>query len=192
MRVEKEENREALKDMIRAIDESSRAAGQMLDHAMVTLRTDSLIKSQLDLNQSTAELIGRMAPAAELRDIRIEEGALEKIAFFGDPILVQSALRNVLDNAIKFAPAQSVIRLSTSTANGMAIASIEDRGTGFPRAYLDSYVERFTRGENAIGIVGSGLGLTIASDVVKAHGGLLEIKHLEGGGACVSLYFSLG
>lgn len=192
MRVEKEENREALKDMIRAIDESSRAAGQMLDHAMVTLRTDSLVKSDLDLNQIGRELIDRMTPAAELRDIRLVEHSEAQVALRGDPILVQSALRNVIDNAIKFAPDLSDVTLRIGIANGMAFARVEDRGTGFPSADLDSYVERFTRGENAVGIVGSGLGLTIASDVAKAHGGHLEIKNLEGGGACVSLYFSLG
>lgn len=191
MRVEKEENREALKDMIRAIDESSRAAGQMLDHAMVTLRTDSLVKSDLDLNQIVLELVERMTPAAELRDISLATQTEEQVSFLGDPILVQSALRNLLDNAIKFAPDLSVIVLSTGTSNGMAFASIEDQGAGFPTAGLETIAERFTRGENAEGIVGSGLGLTIASDVVKAHGGYLDIKNLDGGGACVSLYFSL-
>ena len=56
---------------------------------------------------------------------------------------------------------------------------------------IATIVNRFSRGQNADGIVGSGLGLTIASDVVKAHGGMLEIENTQEAGACVSLYFSL-
>ena len=191
MRVEKDDNREALKDMIRAIDESSRTAGQMLDHAMVTLRADSLVKSNLDLNQIAKELVERMTPAAELRDISLEAIAEADVSFSGDPILVQSALRNVLENAIKFAPDFSTITLQIEVAEHTAIARVKDQGEGFPKAEINTLVERFTRGENADGVIGSGLGLTIASDVVRAHGGHLDIENLEEGGACVSLYFSL-
>ena len=191
MRVEKDDNREALKDMIRAIDESSRAAGQMLDHAMVTLRTDSLVKSHLDLNQIAIELVERMTPAAELRDISLELITDAEVSFLGDPVLVQSVLRNVFENAIKFAPDFSTITLQIGMAEQKAIACVKDQGEGFPKAEINTLVERFTRGENADGVIGSGLGLTISSDVVRAHGGHLDIENLEEGGACVSLYFSL-
>ena len=50
-RVEKEENRQALRAMVRAIDESSRAAGQLLDHAMITFRADHLERESIDLER---------------------------------------------------------------------------------------------------------------------------------------------
>jgi len=56
-RVDKEENRVALKQMIRAVDESSRAAGQLLDHAMVAFRTDHLERSKLDLRAIIEEIV---------------------------------------------------------------------------------------------------------------------------------------
>jgi two-component system sensor histidine kinase TctE len=49
-------------------------------------------------------------------------------------------------------------------------------------------IERFKRGENVEGIIGSGLGLTIVHEVIQAHKGKLEIKNLVGGGACVSFF----
>lgn len=191
MRVDKEENRAALKDMIRAIDESSRAAGQMLDHAMVTLRTDSLVKTELRLTAIAQEIVERMTPTAELRDIEISLDAGQDVSFFGDPVLIQSALRNVLDNALKFSPPDSRISIKTKADGSHACVAICDQGSGFPKSDQDQLVKRFSRGDNAADIVGSGLGLTIASDVANAHGGELKIQNNEGRGACVTLYFSL-
>ena len=191
MRVDKEENRIALKDMIRAIDESSRAAGQMLDHAMVTLRTDSLVRSQLNLTEIISELVERMSPTAELRDIRITTQFLDDLVFAGDPVLIQSALRNVLDNAFKFSPAESTVAITVAQRNGRAIVTVQDAGIGFPKENVDNLVDRFARGDNSDGVIGSGLGLTIASDVAKAHGGEIAIENNKGSGACVTLSFSL-
>jgi len=53
---------------------------------------------------------------------------------------------------------------------------------------IESLTERFRRGGNTEGVVGSGLGLTIAADVLAAHGGRLDLRNAaEGGGACVTL-----
>ena len=63
---------------------------------------------------------------------------------------------------------------------------MNDTGPGFNSDEPSKLIERFQRGENVEGIIGSGLGLTIAYEVVEAHKGHLEIKNLIGGGACVS------
>jgi len=63
------------------------------------------------------------------------------------------------------------------------------KGPGFPPKDLDNLTMRFTRGQNSNGIVGSGLGLTIAKDVANAHGAKLQLSNHEKGGACVTLLF---
>lgn len=191
MRVEKEENRAALKDMIRAIDESSRAAGQMLDHAMVTLRTDSLVRTETDLGVLIAEFVERISPTAELRDIHFDLQIDDETKIMCDPVLVQSALRNIVDNALKYSPEESLVRIVAGRAGPHVKISVYDEGPGFPGQDLEALVSRFVRGQNVDGIVGSGLGLTIASDVAKAHGGKIEITNNDRRGACVALYFSL-
>ena len=188
LRVEKEENRAALKDMIRAIDESSRAAGQMLDHAMVTLRADSLEKRDVNLTSVVHELVERMSPAAELREVEIKEKLTKDLSVSGDPILIQSALRNILENALKFSPAGGEITLEVKPEENNAVVTIQDQGIGFPDDNLEKLTERFKRGVNAYGTIGSGLGLTIASDVAKAHNGTIYIRNNSGAGACVTLY----
>ena len=122
-RVDREENRASLREMIRAIDESSRAAGQLLDHAMVSLRADQLELEPLDLNALVVELVDRLRPVAELKDmeIRLETGA--RGAIMGDTILIQNAVRNLLDNAIKYAPSETRIAVTT-TSDGLSLIHI--------------------------------------------------------------------
>ena len=81
----------------------------------------------------------------------------------------------------------------TTTSDGTtATLTIHDEGIGFPEADTTPLRGRFTRGTNATGVVGSGLGLTIADEVARAHGGHLAMSNNEGGpGACVSLSFPL-
>ena len=72
-----------------------------------------------------------------------------------------------------------------------AEVSVKDTGPGFPADELEQLPKRFARGKNALAVVGSGLGLTIAKEVVEAHGGTLQISNNPRGGACVSLLFPL-
>ena len=191
-RVEKDENRASIREMIRAIDESSRAAGQMLDHAMVTLRTDHLEQEIVDLNALSAEMVDRLRPLAELRDIELVLNSQDGANTVGDAILIQSALRNVLDNAIKYSPSESTITLSVSLEPGIVRLTAQDEGIGFPSTDTEGLKGRFARGTNVEGVIGSGLGLTIADEVARAHGGGLTIENNQrGSGACVTLSFPL-
>lgn len=187
-KLRKPEHKQAIREMIRAIDESSRSAGQMLDHAMVTFRTDSLAQDDLDLTEIMQETCDRLAPTAELRDIAIRRDIpTGPVRFRGDGILLQSALQNILDNAVKYSPDDSQITARLVNGAGLRL-SISDQGRGFGDADLGQLTGRFARGANVADIVGSGLGLTIADEVARAHGGQLEItRNTEGSGACVSL-----
>ncbi|WP_347817927.1 sensor histidine kinase N-terminal domain-containing protein [uncultured Planktomarina sp.] len=193
--LEKSKNKTALREMIRAIDESSRSAGQLLDHAMVNFRADQFQTEAIDLRKLMAETVERLSPTAELKDISIitqDQGG--DFDFDGDPILLQNALRNILDNAIKYSPADSDITVALARDAHNHILSFTDQGRGFAGANLSDHLQRFKRGTNVHDIVGSGLGLTIVDEVARAHGGRVEITNhtdLEGGGACVSLYLPL-
>ena len=184
-RVDREENRQALRAMVRALDESSRAATQLLDHAMITFRADHLERQPLDLAALAGDLVQRLSPIAEMKDLELRLEGEAPVACAGDPILLQNALRNLIDNAVKFSPAESVISIRV-TADPPAVA-VCDRGPGFPEDEIGDLAQRFRRGRNAGGIIGSGLGLTIASDVARAHGGTLTLLNRKGGGACACL-----
>jgi two-component system, OmpR family, sensor histidine kinase TctE len=187
MRVERDENRQALRAMIRAIDESSRAAGQLLDHAMVTFRGDQLDRQDIDLVTVCSEIVDRLTPVADMKDLELLLDSDGPVPIKGDPILIQNAVRNLVDNALKYSTAESAIHISVSANPGPTI-TVTDQGIGFPQDQIDILSLRFQRGNNVHDTVGSGLGLTIANDVAEAHGGWLELKNKEEGGACAVLH----
>ena len=186
--IDKPRNRKNLKEIIRAIDESSRAAGQLLDHAMVTFRADNLALEKVNICQLINDTVDRLSPLADLRDISLEVELLHQASVLGDPILLQNALYNIIDNAIKYSPIDSKVVTTVSSIDKNIQISVNDTGPGFNSGEPSKLIERFQRGENVEGIIGSGLGLTIVHEVVEAHKGHLEIKNLVGGGACVSFF----
>ena len=191
-RVERDENREALREMIRAIDESSRAAGQLLDHAMVTFRTEHLVAESFDFQARVDELGTRLRPIAELKEIDLNWQLGAPLLIKGDAILIQNAVRNLIDNAIKYSPTESSIKLTLSERHSGVALELMDQGRGFLDDEFKLLTDRFVRGSNAQDTIGSGLGLTIADDVANAHGGSLELKNnTEGVGACVTFYLPL-
>ncbi|KZK75823.1 Sensor protein QseC [Pseudovibrio sp. Ad13] len=189
-RVERPENRAALKEMIRAIDESSRAAGQLLDHAMVSFRTDHLEVKEINLLDLAEETLERLRPLAEMQDKTLSSHGEEPPPISGDAILIQNALSNILDNAIKYAPQGEDVQVIVTSEDKWVVLSVYDQGPGFAPEDIDQLTERFSRGKNAEDTVGSGLGLTIAEEVTQAHGGHLKLSNRKNvRGACVSFYF---
>lgn len=186
-RVEHSENRKALQSMVRAIDESSRAAGQLLDHAMVTFRAENLEMSRVDLVELLRELVQSMSPVAEMKDILITTEIDGPVTLQGDAILLQNALRNLIDNAFKYAPAETCVTVRVSSAPRLAV-SVADEGQGFAADEIEMLTGRFVRGKDTDNMVGSGLGLTIAQEVASAHGGEMTLSNTAEGGACVTLY----
>jgi len=185
--IDDETERARLRRMIRAVDESSRSAGQLLDHATVAFRADDLARDRLDLAELARQTVEALEPTAAMRDIEIRLHA-EPAEVEGDAILLDNALRNVLDNAIKYSPEDTAIELRIARRDGGARISVIDEGPGLGDGPVDELTDRFRRGGNVEGIVGSGLGLTIANDVLRAHGGRLELgEDPERRGACVSL-----
>ena len=188
-RVEKEENRQAVREMIRAVDESSRTAGQLLDHAMVSVRTDNLARESIQLDELIVDVANRLHPISELRDLEIVAKKLERTKIQGDPILVQNAIQNILDNAVKYTDADTEITVQLDHSEGFAHVHVRDQGSGFDATEIDRLLQRFERGRNADRIVGSGLGLTIVDDIMRAHRGHITLTNNSGVGACVTLSF---
>ena len=187
-RVDKEENRRALRSMIRAIDDCSRSAGQLLDHAMIMFRANQLECSEVDLVDMVQDIVVRMTPLAEMKDVDLRFVSDDQVTISGDSVLLQNAIKNLIDNAMKYSPAESEICLSVR-GGANPYLEVRDEGPGFFTDEIDLLTGRFTRGRNSTGTIGSGLGLTIAKDVAIAHGGQIKLSNNRDGGACVTFSF---
>jgi two-component system sensor histidine kinase TctE len=185
--------RARLQGMIRAVDESARSAGQLLDHATVLYRADRQAAAPVDLRALVQAQVERFRPTADLRDIALalEDRAPTPFVTRGDAVLIEAALRNLLDNALKYSPGDSRVTVRLSAAGKSASIAVLDRGPGLQGADPAALIARFQRGPGVGGIVGSGLGLTIVAEVAAATGGTFHLTDRDGGGACATLLLPL-
>lgn len=186
--VKSEEEKQSLRRVIRAVDESSRSAGQLLDHATVAFRAEDLDRRLLDMAELTRSVVNGLSPTADMKDITFAL-TTQPAPVRGDAILLETALRNILDNAIKYSGPDTTVTIDVSQTAQQVRLSVSDQGKGIGAAQVTHLTKRFQRGENVDGIVGSGLGLTIAEEVMQAHGGSLTLHNItqKGCGTCVLL-----
>jgi len=107
-------------------------------------------------------------------------------AISGDASLLDIALRNLLDNALRYTPVGSTIRIVLRQTGGTCSLQVSDNGPGVPAAALERLGERFFRGGQAAGN-GNGLGLAIVARIVELHGATLLAENLPQGGFSVTL-----
>ncbi len=98
------------------------------------------------------------------------------LPIFGDRDMLQQAVANLLDNALKFSPPGSTIRLAAGASGRMLEISVSDQGPGIPPEDRARATERFFRGETARSTPGSGLGLSLVQAVAVLHGGTLRLE----------------
>jgi signal transduction histidine kinase len=129
----------------------------------------------LDVAPLLADVAELYGAVAEENGIALTVQAPERLPAFGDRELIQQAVANLVDNAVKFSPAGSAVRLSaTQMPTGVEIA-VADQGPGIPEADRARAAERFFRGESARNTPGSGLGLALVQAVAQLHGGGLRL-----------------
>jgi signal transduction histidine kinase len=101
----------------------------------------------------------------------------------GDQKLLFQAFSNLLSNAIKYSPDGSLIKISATAEPGWISVAIEDRGVGIPEKDVERLFERYFRGSNVSGIVGTGVGLYLVKTVIDLHGGEIAVESREGKGS---------
>ena len=117
----------------------------------------------------------------------------EKLLVLETPaVLIERVLSNLLENAAKYTPAGSTIRLTAATANKDLLVSVTDNGPGLPKGQEEAIFEKFTRGERESATSGVGLGLAICRAIVEAHKGKIWAENNPAGGARFSFTLPLG
>jgi two-component system sensor histidine kinase TctE len=181
------DQRQRIRRMIRSADECARSAGQLLEHATILYRAEQPDPSELDLAALTARLVDRFRTIAEMRDMEIAlDLPDDPCPIRADAVLVEAALRNLLDNAVKYAPSDTTIHVSLTRIGDHLRFRLRDHGPGIGGAATTDLVRRFQRGAGSETIVGAGLGLTIVQEVADAMGGIFTITDAEGGGTCAT------
>jgi len=169
------------REMAGAVIEESDRLVDMINTMLEIARTDSgivrLAGESLDLSAIVREAVDLFSPLAEDRGGAIQLELPENpVLVAGDIGRLQRAVANVLDNAIKYSAEGGIVKLVLKSGNGRANLLISDRGPGISEADMPRVFDRFYRAEKSRTTAGSGLGLSLALAIVRAHGGDISVK----------------
>jgi two-component system, OmpR family, sensor kinase len=138
--------------------------------------------TELDLAtllRDVCQLHREMVPAAEI----VERFGDATMPIVGDAKLLFQVFSNLLANAVKYSPNGGAIVVEAAAIANEAAVSVIDRGIGIPAGDLSRLFERYYRGGNVSGIVGTGVGLYLVKTAVDLHKGRIEVASQEGIGS---------
>jgi len=119
----------------------------------------------------------------------------EEFDFFGSPFGIETLIKNLVENAVKYTPRNGKIRISVSKLDDDARIIIEDSGPGIPPEHQERIFDRFYRvggDRNSSSVQGSGLGLSIVKNIVDLHEGKIEASNSKQlGGLMITVYLPL-
>lgn len=172
-----------LRAALQSAAESTARLSRLTDGLLLLARADegqvALKAEQTDVADVLDQVAGRFGVRADA----------EPLVISADPLRLEQALSNLVDNALRHGGAEVV--LTARQRNGEVEIHVVDGGAGFPPDFLDRAFDRFSRAD-AAKPDGSGLGLAIAATIARAHGGAAYAANRPGGGADVWLALPVG
>lgn len=174
-----EERARLLDDLESEAEELTRLIDEVLQLAVDERRDEPVEDLRL------GEVVARVAERAAQRSGRRIDVSVDDTVVSGQPLALERAVGNLVENALKFDPAGPV----EVSCSGGAV-EVADRGPGIAPEDLPHVFDRFYRADAARSRPGSGLGLAIVADVVGRHGGQVHARRRDGGGAVVGFTLS--
>ncbi len=175
---------------IRSILEQCARLEALLGDLLTLSRLDSRQQRQprpeaLDLARLTRRAVEVLAPRARKAEIELAVRAPEELPVVGEHDELERLLLNLIENAIKYTRPGGEVSVSLEEQGPEAVIEVRDTGIGIPEDALDRVFERFYRVDKgrARDQGGTGLGLSIVKNVVRSHGGKVEVESRLGSGS---------
>lgn len=151
--------------------------------------------SRLTFREERLDLVAELTEAVIIVDQRAKRLGItvnyteppEMIAICGDKGRIRQVFANLFDNAIKYSKQGGSIEVSVSKEGAAAAVVIRDHGCGIPAADIPKLTTRFYKASNAT--TGSGIGLSVVSEIMNLHGGSIKIESTVGEGTAITLVF---
>jgi heavy metal sensor kinase len=182
------------KNSLAAILEASKLMSEIVQKLLTLARLGAdkveLNIENRDLGEIINEAAGLLRPLAVQKGITINRSPNERYIISGDRAALLELFANIIGNAIKYNVPQGKIDISIKKDQGFIVTEVQDTGIGIPEKDLDKVFDRFYRVDKSRSKEsgGTGLGLGICEEIVKLHGGMIEIKSKAGVGTTVSIY----
>jgi PAS domain S-box-containing protein len=172
-------------ELIKVVGEQSGRLHRILEQVLVTQRLDSghlgLERRAFDVSERVEGVAATARAWPETRPMEVE--APGEIAAEGDPGLFEQVLVNLLDNAVKYSPPDTTIRVGVERLRASARVTVADEGPGVPAGEHDRIFEKFFRldPDQTEGTTGTGLGLYISRELVRRMHGAIGLLPSERG-----------
>ena len=185
-------NRAEYEELLTEILEESESLQVLVNQLLLLSETETerlkVDKQRVPFHELVERAVDMFSGVAEYHDIRLKCPELSPVEVEGNAQHLRQVIYNLLDNALKFTPAQGIVTvtLQCHEATRTAILTVQDSGPGIPVDELPHVFERFFRGHrtrSAIEKKGTGLGLSICQAIVRAHDGTLEVDSQLGKGS---------
>jgi two-component system, OmpR family, sensor histidine kinase BaeS len=174
-------------------DEVLRLA-RMVDDLQTLAAADAaaleLARQPCDLADIAATATDSLAAQFDVAGLTLTRN-IRSAPVLADPRWLPHVVTNLLTNALKYTPAGGIVTIDCSQADGRAILHVTDTGPGIPANDLPRIFDRFWRGQQALRTSGSGIGLAIAAELTRAHGGTLTASSEPGHGTQMTLSLPL-
>jgi len=181
--------RQVLGEVDEEVDQMSRLVDRLLALARADAEGLTLHRETVDLSALLTDLVEQTRPLAEAKGLALTVQIAPDLTVNIDPDAVTQVVLNLLDNAIKYTYTSSGrVRLSAHRArpdNSEILIAISDSGPGIPAEHLPHIFDRFYRVDRARSreLGGAGLGLSIARELARAHGGDITVHTVPGEGS---------
>ena len=184
---------EAVRHFSAQLTKESRRLGILVQELIQLSRLqegDAFRASELvSIDGVVAEAMDRMAVEAETRGVNLVTGGTKGLYVYGDRAMLTTAVRNLLDNAVRYSRPHGRVSIGVSTHDGLVSLAVVDQGQGITSDQQERVFERFYRGDKARSrdTGGSGLGLSIVKHVVADHGGRMNLWSAPGQGSTFTI-----
>lgn len=180
---------ELLEDIVVEADRLTGLATNLLELARLDANQLYIEQEVFDLGGITGDVIHRLNNLAETKEVDLRLEGSEKVLVLADSQLFEQVVLILLDNAIKYTPRGGSVTASVGVTNEQPYLRVTDTGIGIAAEHLPNLGKRFYRVDKARAreTGGSGLGLSLAFSIVKAHAGNLELTSQPGVGTTATL-----
>ncbi|HUP28472.1 MAG TPA: ATP-binding protein [Chloroflexia bacterium] len=184
----------AIQRMARSIHGELNRMARLVSDLLALSRLDSsapISVGALDAGKLLEDVAEQMAPLAESRQVHLDVTHDITVPLKGDSDRLKQVILNLVDNALRYTPAEGRVTL-TATLDpqaGRARIQVSDTGQGIPPEDIPHIFDRFYRGDpsRARASGNTGLGLAIARAIVQAHGGTIDVRSTLGAGATFTI-----
>jgi two-component system sensor histidine kinase KdpD len=182
------------REFMTIVDEEASRLSDLVDDAIQMARVEAgkvqLHRESWHVTDLIRAAIEKLKPVLDGRQVDVAVPS-DLPPLPADRELVTLALRQLLNNAVKYSAPQAPISIAATVEDGRVLLSVRDRGPGISEIDLDHIFDKFYRARSAADIPGAGLGLAIAREVALAHGGEIWAESASGEGSTFFLALPL-